>query len=395
MKHLAAQRVVALFFLGLITVSMVQAARSPVARALSRGERVPVLVFGVDAADLSQHTDTLMVTLLDPVQNFLSVLSIPRDTRVELPGYRFRRVNEIYGYHFRRSRDRSEATLKVLDGVQHLLLSDVRKVALPHFMQLDYGGFRKLVDLVDGVWVSIKEPMHYDDNAGNYHFHREPGRILMRGQEALFYVRFRGPTGDRGRILRQQEFSRNLVKRFANPLMVLRFPKMVAAVSSSLYTNLSGWDVIYLLAASRRLRAGDIGFYILPGTPRGSYWYLKQEAKNDLVSLLLFGKPYEEPEGTIRPEKERISVKVWNASGRRGVAYRLTKVLRRRGYDVVDWGNYTIEQIPTRIVDRRGNIANAQAVANDLGVENYHSEPNARSLVDVEVIVGRSYGGIK
>jgi len=130
------------------------------------------------------------------------------------------------------------------------------------------------------------------------------------------------------------------------------------------------------------LRSGDIGFYILPGAPSGNYWQMKPEAKNQLVALLLFGRPIEEPEGTIRPERERVTVKVWNASGRKGVAYRLTKFLRQCGYDVVDWGNYSMEQIPTRVVDRRGNIGNAQAVAGDLGVESYHSEPNAKSLVD-------------
>src|SRR5688572_23409580 len=91
--HLRAQRVIGGVLLLLIAVSLIEGARSPVARALARGERVPILFFGIDAADLSQHTDTLMVASLDPVRNFLGVLSIPRDTRIEVPGYRFRRVN--------------------------------------------------------------------------------------------------------------------------------------------------------------------------------------------------------------------------------------------------------------------------------------------------------------
>jgi hypothetical protein len=45
------------------------------------------------------------------------------------------------------------------------------------------------------------------------------------------------------------------------------------------------------------------------------------------------------------------------------------------------------------VIDRSGKIINALAVAKVLGVENYHSEPNARALVDVEVVIGQNYSG--
>ena len=61
------------------------------------------------------------------------------------------------------------------------------------------------------------------------------------------------------------------------------------------------------------------------------------------------------------------------------------------GYDVVDWGTYASRQIPSRVIDRRGKIMNAQAVARDMGMENVHSEPNAKALVDVEVVIGEDF----
>ena len=394
-RHLRWQRFTALGFLFLILAALIGAQNSTVAAALARGERVPVLFFGVDAADASRHTDTLMLGVLDPVKNYMSVLSIPRDTRIVLPGYRFNRVNEIYGYNLRKSKDVMFSSNKVLEGLTYLLSSPSFQPALTYFIQVDFSGFNRMVDLVGGVWVEVKNPMHYDDYAGKYHFHREPGRYLMDGDESLRYVRFRGPTGDRGRIFRQQEFVRSFVRRLANPMMVLRFPEAVALVRSAISTNLSLWDLLYLGASARRLRSHDVGFYVLPGHVTGVYWSPKKAMVEQLSSLLFLGKMPDDPASmTIVPQADRITVKVWNASGKKGQGHAMTKFLRRSGFDVLDWGNYASEQLQTRVIDRVGRIENAQEVAGALGVDNFHSEPNPKALVDVDVVIGQNYAGV-
>jgi hypothetical protein len=60
----------------------------------------------------------------------------------------------------------------------------------------------------------------------------------------------------------------------------------------------------------------------------------------------------------------------------------------------VEWGTYPAEQINTRVIDRRGKIMNAQALATELGIDNYHSEPNPKALVDVEVVIGKDFKAI-
>ncbi len=393
-RHLWAQRAFGLLVLAAAFVAMVGANKSPVAAALKRGERIPILLFGIDAADASQHTDTLMVSVCDPLQNSLSLLSIPRDTRVNLPGYIFHRVNEIYGFHFRRTKSRLTAAMKVKEGVEYLLSPENKPITIPYYLQIDFSGFIRMMDILGGVWVTIKQPMHYDDSAGNYHFHKEPGRYFLTGKEALFYVRFRGSTGDKGRIFRQQEFLRNIAKQLANPLVVMRVPKLVEAVASSVYTNLSFWDFVYLTAANRRLRSDNIGFYILPGTPRGVFWHLNSGAVKRLAAKTILGEKVNVDDvETIVPLEEHITVKVWNASGQKGLARFVTKHLRQCGYDVLDWENYALEQLPTRVVDRVGQISKARAVADDLGIDNFHSEVNSKSLVDVDVILGKNFSG--
>lgn len=387
-------RLTALFFLALIFASLVGAYQSPVAASLQRGERVPLLLFGVDAADSSRHTDTIMLTVFDPVKNYLRVLSIPRDTRIELPGYKFHRVNEIYGYQLRTTKDPRAAASKVMEALGYILSNESLQVTLNNYLQVDFSMFRKIIDIIGGVWVEVKQPMNYDDFAGNYHFHKEPGRYLLKGEEALFYVRFRGPTGDRGRIFRQQEFVRSVIRRMANPMMVFRLPEMVTVMATSVSSSLSLWDFFFLLDSARRLRSENIGFYILPGTTSGPYWRANKDMISPIAAMLFMGKESVIPENQeIVPHAHVITIKVWNASGRAGWAYTMTKFLRSKGYDVVDWGNYAADQLQTRVVDRTGKIENAREVAIALGVENYHSEPNPKALVDVEVIVGQNYTG--
>jgi LCP family protein required for cell wall assembly len=386
------QRAVAIIFLSAILLSIYGASRSAVAAALSKGSPVPLLLFGIDAADSSRHTDTLLVTVFNPAENILTLLSIPRDTRINLPGYVFHRVNEIYGYHFRKTADPYQASLEVLNGVSHIFSTDESQVLIPYFIQADFSGFTKLVDLVGGVWVTVRQPMHYDDFAGNVHIHFEPGRYLLKGEDALRFVRFRSQTGDRGRIMRQQEFLRNMAKRMANPVTVLKFPQLVSAVFSSVRTNMSAWDIVYLAIAARRVRSNSLGFYILPGKPRGPFWELNQDAVKKMAQRTILGQDVVFDEADIiAPQEERITVNVWNASGQRALAYDITKFLRKQGYDVVDWGTYAAEQEHTRVFDRTGDLAKAQRVAEALGVDDFHSEINFKRLVDVEVVLGKNY----
>jgi polyisoprenyl-teichoic acid--peptidoglycan teichoic acid transferase len=262
---------------------------------------------------------------------------------------------------------------------------------------LDYSGFSRMINLVGGVWVTINQPMNYDDNAGNLHIHWMPGRYLMSGEMALRYVRFRGLTGDRGRMLRQHEFIRNFAKQLANPLTIFHFPEMVMTVRRSLNTNLSFWDVAYLTSALRRVRPENMGFYVLPGQPSGVLWIPKRDLVDQLMSMLMRGETIVDDAAASTIPKSNvgtITINVWNASSKKGLAYDVTKVLRQAGYDVLDWGNFPANQIQTRVVDRRGKITNARSVAETLGVESYHSEPNPKVLVDVEVVIGENYSNL-
>src|SRR3989344_3433148 len=108
--------------------------RSPVARAILHGERVSALLIGSDYDDHSRHSDTLMYVSYEPRSRFLDVLSIPRDTLMNIPNLpSVRRVNELFAYEFRHAgRDFNIASLALKGYVETMLSGATRGLSIPY-----------------------------------------------------------------------------------------------------------------------------------------------------------------------------------------------------------------------------------------------------------------------
>lgn len=396
------------------------ATRSPVARALRQGDPISGTVIGTDLAYHSPHSDTLMVWFYRPSETRLDVLSIPRDTKIDLPGYRFRRINEVFAYHYGKGRDAEGASVKVCEAVGQLF-SKARATLTPrYYVQLDFDGFRRVIDRLGGVTVSIDEPMDYDDYAGNFHVHLTTGVHQVAGEEALGYVRFRGRSGDRGRILRQMEFVQALSKRLVSPEIFWRGPRAVLEVFHAVHTNLSPWDMVFLFMEARRLSSQRVNTLLLPGHPRGATWemdvertafildrlgngrengvvpdtggFKEIEDPSDSTSVILSTGPAIGGETIESVLAKPITIKVWNASRQVGLAMTVVRRLRSAGFDVVEWGNYSSRQNRSRVIDRSGQFERARSVAALLKLGSVYSDVDPGLRTDVDVVLGEDFG---
>lgn len=402
-----------------VLVLAVGASVSPVARALRRGAPLTGAVLGTDLAEHAPHSDTLLVWLYRPSRNQVDIVSIPRDTKINLPGYRFRRINEVFAYHFAQKRGAHVAADKVCEAVGHLFVKAGAVLTPTYYVQVDFNGFRRLVDRLGGVTLSVDEPMDYDDNAGDFHVHLSTGLQHFMGHDALGFVRFRGRSGDRGRILRQMEFIRALSKRLVSPEIVWRGPRATWEVYRAVHTNLSFWDLLFLVAEARRLTSGSVNTVLLPGRPKGAAWEMDVERTTFVLERLSLGggeasvplprssdpsnagvpldggaDDEERSAGSLDKSDSgpRVTVKVWNASGRSGLAFSVVRQLREAGFDVVDWGNYTGRQHKSRVIDRSGRFDRARRVAGSLGVGSLYSDVDPGLRTDVDVILGEDFG---
>lgn len=381
---------------------------SPVSRSIARGERIWGVLIGSDYDDHARHSDTLMVWSYDPQSRFLDILSIPRDTMIDIPERpNVKRINEVFTYEFRHTGRNFALSSLALAGVVETLLSSgtAHAVKLPYFFTIDYRGFRALIDAIGGVQIRVTEPMHYDDNWGALHIHFEPGTYRMTGKQALEYVRFRGKSADSGRVLRQQLFIKELLKQMKKPQLVWRLPDCARALWSGFYTNLTPWDAWTLLLEARRMTTANIRPFSLPGQPIGNLWKMNPASTAQILTLMSsrpprlrkWGEaavPLAEPDArTPSGTAMAPTVEVWNASDKPMAARAVTNLLRKQGFDVVKYGPFATRQQRTLVIDRSGKLRPAQQVAQVLKA----AEPEVVSRidlgrqVDVWVIIGNDF----
>ena len=169
------------------------------------------MVLGSDAregadAGMSPRSDTILLARADPDKDAIAVMSIPRDLKVEIPGHGEGKINSAF-------------ELGGKKGGPRLVVRTVKKLfedatgenfPITNVMIMDYGAFRRAVNYIDGVYVDIDRDYFNDNSSGeNYAtIDINPGYQMLKGKDALDYVRYRHTDNDLVRAARQQDFLR-------------------------------------------------------------------------------------------------------------------------------------------------------------------------------------------
>ena len=359
--------------------------RSPVENRIRFGDRVEGILLGTDWVDYSRHADTILFLSYAPGTHSLNVVSVPRDTWIQQEGWKSNRLNEVFAEAYRKSRDSAQASLATAKATVQILEPNPSATPPTHYLQMDYKAFEGFVNLLGGVEVEVEEPMHYDDNSGQLHIHFQPGKKRMNGIEALQYVRYRGASGDSGRMYRQKKFLKSTMQKLIQtPWFLWRLPRMLQILRTHVRTDFSIYDLLVLALEARGLSPDNIRMAQLPGkSKRGKYWEVDREQTRLLLSRI------EEKKNLL--SSARWTVEVFNASGRSELALKTTRQLRTRGFDVVYYGNYPSLEPKTMVIDRTGQMESAKEIAKGLGFPNpeIFTRLNPDRLVDVTVILGK------
>jgi LCP family protein required for cell wall assembly len=147
------------------------------------------------------HSDTLMLIRVDPKTKILSLLSLPRDMYVNVPGLGMRKINDAYAY--------GGAPLAIKT------VSQVLGVKINYYVPVNFHLFRQTVDIFHGVYIDVdRRYYHANNSAGNYAaIDLQPGYQKLSGFQALQYVRYRHLDSDFIRTARQQAFVREFKRR--------------------------------------------------------------------------------------------------------------------------------------------------------------------------------------
>ncbi len=242
-------------------------------------DRVTVLIMGLDERDLLARqgpgrTDSMMVISYDPLTQQASMLSIPRDLYVEIPGFGHDRINTAY--------PKGEAS-RLPGGGPALAMQTVESligVPIQYYMIIQFSAFERMIDEIGGIDVLVPERIKISP-IGRQSLWLEAKAYHLDGAEALAYARARsGPQGDFGRARRQQQVALAILDRLLSidviPTLFARAPILYQELSRGIQTNLTLDQMVSLgWAAYRiprdRIHSGVIappsmvGFHTLPG----------------------------------------------------------------------------------------------------------------------------------
>ncbi|MHB8986252.1 MAG: LCP family protein [Eubacteriales bacterium] len=247
-----------------------------------KDKRLNVLLLGIDAREGEDmaRTDTIILASVDTKTKQMALLSIPRDTRVQIPGHGWDKINSASAY------GGPELTMRVV--------SSLLDVPIRYYVLANFSGFKNIVDALGGVTINVDQNMYHEDEEYGYEYqiNLSQGVQRLNGDKALQYVRYRGyVSGDIERTQNQQKFLMALAHEMMQPGTILKLPSLAPEIYRYVKTNLPPGEIYKMAMAAKKLEGTKMLAQTLPGRnlsiDEGSYWGVDPaEARLALVKLL-------------------------------------------------------------------------------------------------------------
>ncbi len=330
--------------------------------------RVNILLLGIggpghEGADL---TDTVLLVSIDPVNNKLALLSIPRDLWVKIPGDGAQKLNAAYTYGKQGSKAKNE-TAKDQDGLNLLdkSLEPVLGIPIHYHAVVDFAAFKQAVDAVGGLSFYVPEELYDPTIAWENHYNSviaAKGNQTFNGEKALLYVKSRETSSDFARSQRQRQVLVALKDKilsagtFSNPI---RISSLLDSFGNNVYTDFSSSEISRVYKVISKVPSNDITSLDLVTPPHN----LLTTGNLSGLSIVepragLFS--YSDLQNYVRNAlrdgfiaKENASLAVYNATTQAGLATTKANELKSYGYKVTTVANAPLQTNPgyTILVD--------------------------------------------
>ncbi|MCB2178629.1 LCP family protein [bacterium] len=371
-------------------------------------ERINVLILGLDYRDWQANegpprSDSMIVATIDPVAKTASLLSVPRDLWVNIPGFGQDKINAAYF--------QGEAN-RLPGGGPDLAVKTVEEflgIDIQYYAQIDFTAFVQFVDYIGGIKVEVPTTIKLEFIGSLNDKIVEPGRYTFDGAYALAYIRNRHEgDGDFARAARQQQVIlaiRDQLLRADVQRMLFSNPKGIWDIfSENIQTNIPFVDAFNLGKLALQINADQIHQYVISPPEYVAYDYspdgrdiLKPITQNIRIlrdeiftPIGITGAVGGDP--TQLMQSEAANVGVYNGSSVEGLAGSTETFLKGRGVTVTDVGNADLVN-STTIYDYTGNPYTVSYLVDTMGIDPtriFNSfDPN--SAVDVAVVVGNDW----
>lgn len=226
-----------------------------------------VLILGRDTGG-GGNTDTMLLASYDVTNQKASVMSIPRDTMVNIP-YDVKKINAVYNYGGQGEK-----------GIQALYkeISQLVGFEPDYRVIVEWEAVGKIVDAIGGVNFDVPYAMNYHDPYQDLVIEQAKGYRLLTGDDAMQVIRWRQnddgfKVGDDGRMKIQQDFLKAMIKQLMTPANVLNIGKLSTVFQESVETDLSFQEILWFgqQAVSGGLSVENVEFFTLPWYGAGAW----------------------------------------------------------------------------------------------------------------------------
>lgn len=378
-------------------------------------ERTTFLITGVD--EDGSRTDTIMAGCYNSELDELTIISIPRDTLVEVDDETYNQMNEYFPEpgqhgmkinalrHYGTQGDDSKADNYYDPGMGHLRkwVEDKAGVPIDYMAVVDFDAIVYLIDEIGGIEYDVPMRMYYKCDEGLL-IDLQPGLQTLNGEQAEGLVRFRHDyiNGDIGRVEQQQNFMKELIKQLANKDTILSKPiPFITAFFKYVDTDMSISDATKFVSVFKNFNAENVVTYTLPGDIGSLYGISGGWVINETETEELFNEVFRKPSSEIKAERDaaaaadqitaenatnfndkELEIQVLNGSYTNGIATKALTELTALGYKAMSVGDFTGEKTNnTRIFVKEDGMAQSL-------VDNF---PGCEIIVDTNVDYTEKY----
>jgi LCP family protein required for cell wall assembly len=359
-----------------------------------------IILLGTDRRPPAEgwRTDTMILVSIDPDDKLVSMVSIPRDLYVAIPGYGKTRLNLADNI------GEAEHYAGGGPGLLKATLEENLGLTFDRYVRIDFQGFGEVVDILGGIDVDVRCPTELwvpnMKDPGEYLLYRTipAGMLHMDGDLALIYCRCRAHTPVFDRDRRQREVLlaiRNRVLELGVSGLLPRLFELLETMDLHVQTDLEAGEIVALAQLLTQIPLHNfsqsmIDLSLAPEwtTSEGAWVMLpdRQLIKQSMAERLV---PSTWEEETLAAEGTRIAVD--NGTSIEGFASQIADRLVASGYHVVEVGkDDRFDHVETSIISYVGTNSTLERLQEYFGVsaDNVHYQPDWLSGVSIRVILG-------
>jgi LCP family protein required for cell wall assembly len=246
-------------------------------------KQINLLVYCLDSSNgdntgTLKNSDTMIIASIHPEERKLSLLFIPKDTQVQIPGYKGSDgINHANAY-----------------GGQELAKNTVEQflnIPIDYCMSIEWSGLIKVVDILGGIDLYVDRDMDYDDPKTHESIHLTKGYKHLDGIQAGEYLGFQhDELGDIGRTERQQRLLKALSGELFQFRTILKLPALMNVYRYNMSTDMTPWTMLVLADKIKNIKKDDVRIELIPGRfatkDGGSYWVPDKVQTQQLVNEL-------------------------------------------------------------------------------------------------------------